>query len=262
MSSAHAACRRAITIAGLLATTLLGGCRPTRALAAGRSCTPGRLADGTRVLVFSRTKGYRHESIPAGIAAITQLGGRYNFAVDSTEDAAAFSDGNLARYAAVVFLSTTGDVLDSTQQAAFERYVRAGHGYVGVHAAADTEYDWPWYGMLVGAYFVRHPKIQQATVNVVDRAHISTRCLSPTLTRTDEWYDYRSRPPADVTVLATVDESTYTGATMGQPHPISWYHRFDGGRAWYTGMGHTLESYSEPAFLDHLAGGIVWAATR
>ena len=161
-----------------------------------------------------------------------------------------------------MFLSSTGDVLDSTQQAAFEGYIRAGGGFVGVHAAADAEYDWAWYGGLVGAYFKSHPAIQQATVHVAETSHLSTRCLPASWTRTDEWYDFRARPSDSVSVLATLDESTYSGGTMGSPHPIAWYHRFDGGRAWYTALGHTTESFSEPAFLDHLAGGILWVVAR
>jgi type 1 glutamine amidotransferase len=217
---------------------------------------------GTRVLVFSRTTGYRHESIPAGVAAVEELGARHGFAVEHTEDAAAFREENLGRFRVVVFLSTTGDVLDPAQQAAFERYVRAGAGFVGVHSAADTEYDWAWYGQLVGAYFRSHPAIQPATVRVVDTAHLSTRCVPSAWARTDEWYDYRARPAAGTTLLAALDEGTYQGGVTGDPHPISWYHPFDGGRAWYTGMGHTSESYTEPAFLNHLAGGILWAAGR
>lgn len=212
--------------------------------------------------MFSRTVGYRHESIPDGVNAIAAIGEEYGIAVEHTEDAAAFSVANLARFSAIVFLSTTGDVLDSTQQVALESFVRDGGGFVGVHAAADTEYDWEWYGRLVGAYFLSHPSVQQATVRVEDSTHLSTTCLPPSWTRTDEWYDFGTVPSDSVTILATVDESTYSGAAMGPPHPIAWYHRFDGGRAWYTAMGHTSESYREPAFLDHLAGGIVWAATR
>jgi cytochrome c len=202
--------------------------------------------------------GYRHASIPAGITAIEVLGAFNNFAVEATEDPAAFTDANLARFDAIVFLSTTGDVLDESQQAAFERYVRAGHGFVGVHSASDTEYGWPWYHALLGATFASHPAIQPATVIVVDPGQPSTRALPDPWLRTDEWYNFTTQPAA-VAVLARVDESTYTGGTMGALHPISWQHVFEGGRAWYTAMGHTACSYSERAFLDHLLGGIEWA---
>jgi type 1 glutamine amidotransferase len=211
------------------------------------------------VLVFSRTTGYRHESIAAGIAAIQQLGMRHGFAVEASEASSAFSDEQLKRYRAVVFLNTTGDVLDQPQQAAFERYIEGGGGYVGVHSASDTEYDWPWYGKLVGAYFRSHPPIQAATLSVVDGAHVSTRHLPKRWQRTDEWYNFRSVPNG-VNVLVRIDEKTYSGGAMGQEHPLAWCHEVARGRAWYTALGHTSESYSDPLFLDHLSGGIAWAA--
>ncbi|MQY12504.1 hypothetical protein SRB5_26390 [Streptomyces sp. RB5] len=211
------------------------------------------------VLVFSKTTGYRHDSIPDGIAAIRDLGAAHGFGADATEDATAFSPSNLARYAAVVFLSTTGEVLDAAQKEAFEAYITAGGGYVGVHAAADTEYDWPFYAALTGAHFKSHPSIQPATVHIEDDTHPSTAHLPELWHRTDEWYDYRTNPRPNVHVLATVDETTYTGATMGQDHPIAWCHDSTGGRSFYTGLGHTAESYADPAFRTHLLGGISYA---
>jgi hypothetical protein len=216
--------------------------------------------EDVRVLIFTKTAGFRHESIAAGVAAVSDLGRDHGFAVEHTEDAGAFSDTNLDRFAAIVFLNTTGDVLDADQEAAFQRYVRGGGGFAGVHSATDTEHEWAWYLALVGAEFLSHPSIQQATVHVIEETHPSTRCVPAAWTRTDEWYDFRSRPAADVRILATVDETTYEGATMGSPHPMAWYHHFEGGRAWYTAMGHTTESYAEPDFLAHLLGGILWAA--
>ncbi len=174
-----------------------------------------------RVLVFSRATGFRHASIPAGVAAIETLGALHRFAVEATEDPSVFGDAELARFAVVVFLNTTGDVLDAEQEAAFERYVRAGHGFVGVHSASDTEYGWPWYHALLGATFASHPAIQQARVTVVDAGHRSTRALPDPWVRTDEWYNFTSSP-VGVSVLASVDESTYTGGTLGGDHPISW----------------------------------------
>ncbi|WP_091620563.1 ThuA domain-containing protein [Amycolatopsis saalfeldensis] len=212
------------------------------------------------VLVFSKTAGFRHDSIPDGIKAIQELGAENHFGVEATEDAAAFTDANLQRFSAVVWLSTTGDVLDADQQAAFERYVKAGGGYVGVHAASDTEYDWPWYGELVGAYFKSHPAIQQADVKVEDRGHVSTKDLPETWPRTDEWYNYRDNPRSNVHVLASLDEKSYQpGADAMGDHPIAWCHENSGGRSWYTGGGHTKESYADPAFRAHLAGGIRYA---
>ncbi len=212
------------------------------------------------VLVFTKTAGFRHESIPTGIMAITSLGDEQHFHVDSSEDAAVFTDANLARYRVIIFLNTTGDILDLSQQAAFERFVQRGGGFVGIHSATDTEYDWEWYGRLVGAYFDSHPPIQMATVSVVDATHLSTLQLPTAWTRNDEWYNFRADPSPQVSVLMQVDEMTYTGGTMSKNHPISWCHEYDGGRAWYTAMGHTTESYSDPLFLRHISGGIRWAA--
>ncbi len=219
---------------------------------------PTAAAEPYEVLVFSKTAGFRHDSIPAGIAAITELGAANGFTVTATEDAAAFNDTNLGRFATVVWLSTTGDVLDAGQQAAFERYIRAGGGYVGVHAASDTEYDWAWYGQLVGAYFSAHPNNQQATIKVEDPAHPSTANLPATWSRFDEWYNFRTNPRGQVHVLASLDERSYSPGTgaMGADHPTAWCHDFDGGRAWYTGSGHTIESYAEPGFRGHVLGGI------
>jgi type 1 glutamine amidotransferase len=212
------------------------------------------------VLVFSKTAGFRHDSIPRGIAAIQALGAGHGFAVDSTEDAARFSDATLGRYKVVVFLSTTGDILDADQKAAFERYIRAGGGFVGIHSASDTEYNWPWYGRLVGAYFASHPQIQRATVRIEDLGHASTEGLPAIWQRTDEWYNFRSNPRDSVHVLATLDEATYSGGKMGADHPLAWCQNIDGGHSWYTAMGHTSESYAEPLFRLHLLGGIESAA--
>ncbi|MFX4294576.1 ThuA domain-containing protein [Streptomyces bohaiensis] len=217
--------------------------------------------DTASVLVFSKTAGFRHDSIPAGIAAIEQLGEENGFDVTATEDASVFTDSGLEPYDAVVWLSTTGDVLDSGQQEAFERYIQAGGGYAGVHAASDTEYDWPWYGGLVGSYFASHPHNQDATVDIEDHDHPSTEHLDDSWTRYDEWYNFQDNPRDAVHVLASLDESSYSpgNGAMGD-HPIVWCQAYDGGRSWYTGMGHTRESYSEPEFVQHLLGGIEYAA--
>lgn len=222
--------------------------------------TPAARGATFDVLIFSKTAGFRHDSIPTGIDAIRELGRKHRFTVDATEDAAQFTAEKLAKYEAVIFLSTTGDILNDEQQTAFEAYIRAGGGYVGVHAAADTEYDWPWYGRLVGAYFKTHPRIQPAEIVVEDRKHPSTKHLPERWPRTDEWYTYRDNPRSRVRVLMTLDEKTYEGGGMGDDHPIAWYHEFEGGRAFYTGGGHTKESFAEKEFLEHVLGGIRWAA--
>jgi PKD repeat protein/glucose/arabinose dehydrogenase len=223
--------------------------------------TPAQAAEPEfKALVFSKTAGYRHASIPTGVAAIKALGEANGFAVDATEDAASFTDANLDQYDVVVWLSTTGDVLDDAQQGAFERYIEAGGGYAGIHAAADTEYDWPWYGKLVGSYFDNHPAQQNVTVKTEDQVHPSTAHLPALATRFDELYAYRTNPRDTVHVLQSYDESTYNGGTMGSDHPITWCQDYEGGRSWYTGQGHTDASFADPAFRELVLGGIETAA--
>jgi type 1 glutamine amidotransferase len=214
------------------------------------------------VLVFSKTAGFRHDAIPAGIQLIRDLGTANNFTVTATEDSNQFTATTLAQFEAVVFLNTTGDVLNATQQTAFESYIRAGGGYVGVHSAADTEYDWPFYGELVGAYFASHPAIQQATIGVENRAHAATAGLNPTWVRTDEWYNFRTNVRSSARVLATLDESSYSGGAMGADHPHTWCKTLQGGRSFYTGSGHTQSSYTEAGFRSLVLGGIRYAANR
>jgi len=218
-------------------------------------------SDTRKVLVFTKTKGYHHESIPAGIAAIEKIGEEQHFDVDTTTDASEFNDDNLKQYKAVVFLSTTGNILNSDQQVALQRYMEAGGGFMGIHAAADAEYKWGWYNKLVGAYFKSHPQdpnVRKATIVVTDTANPAMKGLPQQWERTDEWYNYKNIEP-DIHVLARLDEDTYEGGENGRNHPIAWYHTVDGGRAFYTGGGHTTESYNEPLFLQHLAGGIQYA---
>jgi len=214
------------------------------------------------VLVFSKTESFRHGSIAAGQTAIIDMGKQHGFRVDTTENAAIFKEENLQNYNVVVFLNTTGDVLDDGQQLEFNRFIQAGGGFVGIHAAADTEYDWAWYGKLVGAYFSSHPNnpnVRDASIDVVKADHGSTSMLSKRWDCTDEWYNYKDINP-NINVLLNLDESSYEGGTNGENHPIAWYHDYDGGRSWYTGRGHTDESFSEPDFLAHLLGGINYAA--
>ena len=172
-------------------------------------------ANSFRVLVFSKTEGFRHSSIPTGIAAITQLGQEYGFIVEATENAALFNFENLQKFEVIIFLSTTGDVLSIEQQNAFEQYIHNGGGFVGIHAASDTEYDWPWYGKLVGAYFDSHPEIQTATIQVTDQNHISTKHLSKFWERTDEWYNYNKNPRGQVHVPVS-----YTHLTLPTKQPV------------------------------------------
>lgn len=249
-----------LTLLGLAASlTAPTACAGDRSV--DRSGEPG---ERFRVLVFTKTTGFRHDSIAAGVATIERLGQRHRFAVDATDDARRFTRHALARYDAVIFLSTTGEPLNRTsQKRAFERYIRRGGGFVGVHAAADSGLGWRWYGGLVGALFRSHaPGTPSAVVHVEDRATAATRPLPRAWRRADEWYSFRSNPRPRVHVLATVDETTYQpGSTaMGGDHPLAWCHRYDGGRSVYTGMGHTSESYAEPLFIRHLLGALEMAA--
>jgi type 1 glutamine amidotransferase len=261
-----------------LAAILFAGCAPasdnyTKSSTAQGACiaVPRQQASPTTgfcppaILIFSKTAEFRHDSIPAAQAALRQLAGEHGWRADFTEDSAEFTYERLARYDAVIFLLTTGDILDATQQAAFERYIRTGGGFVGVHSASDTEYSWAWYDGLVGAHNNqknKHSGVVTATLRVIDHANPSTAALPDRWIRTDEWYNFATNPRPQVHVLMTVDESTYAGGTMGADHPIAWCHEYEGGRAWYTALGHTIESYHEPLFLSHLWGGVEYAAHR
>ena len=211
-----------------------------------------------RVLVFSRTTGFRHSSIPNGKAAIQNLGLENNFDVDTTEDPSYFTEENLKKYAAVIFLNTTGDVLNNQQEIAMERFIQAGGGFVGIHSATDTEYDWMWYADLVGAQFAGHPEIQPARLEVVDKTNSATKYLPAIWNRTDEWYNFK-RLGKYLKVLLRIDENSYKGGTMGDDHPMAWYHDFDGGRAFYTELGHVEASYADSFYLKHILGGIQYA---
>lgn len=224
---------------------------------------PERAGEGEfRVLVFSATAGFRHGSIEAGREAIAELGRQHRFVVEATEEPSIFTKKNLENVQVVVFLNTTGTLFEPEQREAIEEFIRAGGGFVGIHSAADTEYEWGWYGKLVGAYFQSHPRIQEAVIRVEDRDHPATAHLSAEWTRTDEWYNFRSNPRGEVRVLMSLDTGSFEGSEMEEDHPIAWCHTEGRGRAFYTGLGHTTESYSEPLFLEHLLGAICWAGKR
>jgi hypothetical protein len=217
-----------------------------------------------QILVFTKTMGYRHKSIEKGVETLKILGKENSFSITQTEDSLQFNDTNLKKYDLILFLSTTMDVLGADQEQAFKNYINNGGNYMGIHAASDTEYDWPWYGKLVGAYFTSHPNdpnVREAKMNVVNRQHLSTSHLNDTWERNDEWYNYKNINP-DMEVLIYLDETSYEGGTNGDNHPIAWYHEFDGGRVFYTGGGHTEESYDEPDFQKHLVGGINYCLGR
>ena len=211
-----------------------------------------------KVLVFSKTNGYRHASIETGIAAIKKLGAANNFDVDATEDSLYLTDANFKKYKAIVFLSTTGTVLGKEQELALQNYIHAGGGFAGIHAATDCEYEWPWYDKMIGANFLSHPQQQEAKLIVVNNTHPSTKHLPATWTRKDEWYNFKNMNP-DVKVLIKIDETSYTGGKNGDNHPMAWYQPYEGGKVFYTELGHTIESYSDPLYLQHILGGIQYA---
>lgn len=211
-----------------------------------------------RVLIFNKAEFYVHDCMPAAVAALQQVCSEHGWEADVTDDAELFTEKKLRQYAAVVFLNTAGDVLNPTQQIEFERYIQAGGGFVGIHTAIDTEHNWKWYGRLVGGRFDGFADVQDATIRVLNRDNPATQQLDSSWQRRDEWFNLKDLSP-DINVLLTLDESTFTGGKMGNFHPVAWYHDYDGGRAFFTAMGHTAASYSEPAFLQHLAGGLQYA---
>jgi type 1 glutamine amidotransferase len=210
------------------------------------------------VLIYAKTKAYHHDCIEPGSIALQSYFSQQGVNSTFTTDSSFFNTEKLNEFDAVLFFQTTGNVLDSIQQIAFEKYIRSGKGFVGIHAASDTEYDWPWYGKLVGAYFSSHPDIQTAALQKTDTSHMSCKHLPARWTRTDEWYNFKE-VPKDVDVLLAIDEATYDGGTMGENHPMSWCHLYDGGRSFYTALGHTVESYKDTMFLEHVLQGVKWA---
>lgn len=241
-----------ISLATLLLVCLVGGAtRPTPHA-------------GFTALVFSKTLLFRHASITNGIAAIQKLGAENHFHVDATEDANWFTPANLARYKVIIFLSTSGDILNDRQQTAFREFLERGGGLVGIHAAVAgdvaTEGGWPWYGEALCARFTNHSAIVEATIVVEDARNPSTAALPKRWVRKDEWYNFIASPRGKVCVLASLDETTYQGGTMGGDHPVAWCSKIGQGRVWYSALGHTEASFSEPVFLQHLLGGIQVAA--
>jgi type 1 glutamine amidotransferase len=223
-----------------------------------------------RVLIYSGSTGFRHDSIPAADEAIKGIAEKLGYGVDVSEDPAVFTRESLARYKAIVFVSTTTDPkkpesewFTGDRRDALVGFLKDGKGVVGVHAAADSHYGWGWYGEMIGGYFEHHPKgTPTATLTVADPKHPATAKLPKTITRIDEWYYYKDFNPL-VHVLITVDPKTIgpPGETDVNPNPNTWYHAFGGGRVFYTGLGHTADSYREPYLVDLLTGAVRWAVT-
>lgn len=215
---------------------------------------------GKQILLFSKTKAFRHDCIEPGTKALTGYLEKKGITVQHSEDTVLFTNDKLKAFDAVVFFQTSGNILGDEAQLVFQSYIRSGKGFAGVHAAADTEYDWPWYGQLVGAYFADHPDIQPAVYTKTDTLHPSTAHLPARWMRTDECYNFK-QIPTNEHILIKLDENTYQGGAHGDNHPVAWCKSFEGGRSFYTSLGHTVESYSDTLFLEHLYQGILWAAS-
>lgn len=224
-----------------------------------------------RALLYTKTNGWHHDSINHAVEAMQAIATMHSFELVWSEDTGRyFTDAGLEDFDVVIFLLTTGDVLNADQQAALERFVQSGKGFVGIHSASDTEYDWPWYRAMVGRMFHIHPRIQTATLEVAERDFPGMDRFPPRFLFTDEWYEFQAPESDDLHTLLTIDESTYEphtdwgekqGQGMGDFHPLAWFHAYDGGRAFYTALGHLAATYDDPAFRHHLFGGIYWAAT-
>ncbi len=246
-----------------------------------------------RVLVYTRNqvgKGlYVHDNIAASVAAIRKLGAENHFIVDVSDDPKVFTDGNLKRYKVIVFDNTNNEIFDTEgQKAAFQRYVRrpkraespkgaeqtralgwgaqGGGGVVGIHSATGSMRKWPWFWSVMGGKFARHAKMQTFTVKVKDLNDISTAHLPAQFQWTDEFYYVDNIPEGrhvllagDLTRLEDPGKDKYPGKKFGDEFPLAWSQRFDGGREWYTALGHKPEHYSDPRLMKHLLGGILWA---
>ena len=225
---------------------------------------PAEVVEIAKILVFTKTAGFRHQSIEKGVSTLRSMGSANSFEITQSEDAAIFEFEGLDDFDLIIFLSTTMDILNPQQEMAFKSFINQGGSFMGIHAATDTEYGWPWYGELVGAYFQSHPNnpnVREAVLDVLDKEHPSTSHLGDQWMRNDEWYNFRNINP-DINVIINLDETSYEGGTNGDFHPIAWYHEYDGGRVFYTGGGHTEASFDEPDFQKHLLGGIEYCLGR
>lgn len=209
----------------------------------------------SRILIFTKTTGFRHTSIPKGVQVVSDLLKKNGLVSTHTEDATYFHIDSLEKFDAVIFLSTTGNLFNEQQKQDFQKFIRSGKGFVGIHAASDTEFDWSWYGGLIGGYFSSHPVVQDAQIDVINRKHPATKHLQKVWFHRDEWYDFKDVKPG-LNILMNLDETSYEGGKMGKFHPIAWYQEYDGGRMFYTGLGHTPESFDSEKFQQHIWGGL------
>lgn len=246
--------------------------KPTLALlVASLLCASAGFSQQFSALLYTKTNGWHHDSINAGVTAIQELGKLHDFSVTWSEhNDRFFNDEAIKQFDVVIFLLTSGDILNADQKAVFQRFINNGGGYVGIHSAADTEYQWDWYTEMVGHMFHIHPAVQTAVVEVEDPNFPGMDRFAPKFIFTDEWYEFDAPRSDELIYLLSVDEKTYRpeanwgvkrGEGMGDFHPISWYRNYDGGRAFYTAMGHMASTYSDKHFMHHIYGGIYWAAT-
>jgi len=270
-------------VSGKQAGCLLHGCLPAVAAVksirlflvllflASLALAAAGAAPEPRVLVYTKNQIgqglYVHDNIAASVAAIRKLGADNHFAVDVSDDPVVFTEGNLKNYKALVFDNTNNEIFDTEdQKAAFQRYIRAGGGFVGIHSASGSMRKWPWFWSMLGGKFKRHPKLQPFTVRVKDPQDPSTAHLPATFQWTDEFY-FVDHIAGDLHVLlagdlATLDDpakSQYPGKQFGNEFPLAWRHQFDGGREWYIALGHKPEHYSDPQLTQLILGGILWA---
>lgn len=223
-----------------------------------------------KALIVTNTNGWHHESIHYGVVALKELATRNFFDAEVFQDPNSFNDSFLKQFQVIIFLNTTGDILNAQQQKVMERFIQSGKGFVGIHSASDTEYDWDWYTKLVGRMFYIHPVIQTAKLQIIDGSFPGMQGFGQGNLWTDEWYQFSEEKVNDLHYILGVDETTYNpkanwgpkkGEGMGKFHPLAWYHNYDGGRSFYTALGHLPTNFSNEAFLNHLYAGILWAAT-
>ena len=209
------------------------------------------------VLVITETKGWVHDSIESGLKLIENIGNKNNFNVYHSDNSSVITYKNLKEIKTIIFLNTTEEILTDVEQKVMESFIKSGKGFVGVHAAADTEYNWQWYGKLVGAYYRNHPEVMNGKILTIN--HKITNHLDSEWEIEDEWYNF-DYVNYDINILLHLDEDSYIGGEHPDYHPITWYHEYDGGRSFYTGLGHTKEVYDDERFIKLLEKGILYAS--
>ena len=209
------------------------------------------------VLVITETKGWVHDSIESGLKLIQNIGSKNNFNVYHSDNSSVITYKNLKSFKTIIFLNTTEEILTDVEQKVMESFIKSGKGFVGVHAAADTEYNWQWYGKLVGAYYRNHPEVMNGKILTIN--HKISNHLDSEWEIEDEWYNF-DYVNYDINILLNLDEESYIGGEHPDYHPITWYHEYDGGRSFYTGLGHTKEVYGDERFIKLLEKGILYAS--